>query len=61
MGRISCLFINCQITKPSGLEQNRDVSGYKMHESYSTNTNENDIALIYVINYLHFCIFRPFL
>lgn len=33
----------------SGLEQNRDVSGYLMHPDYNTNTNENDIALIYVI------------
>ena len=32
----------------SGLEQNRDVRSYKMHESYNSNTQENDIALIYV-------------
>lgn len=34
----------------SGLEQNRDVRSYKMHENYNSNTQENDIALIYVRN-----------
>jgi len=32
----------------SGLEQNRDVSSYKMHEQYNSNTQENDISLIYL-------------
>lgn len=32
----------------SGLEQNRNVSSYKMHEKYNALTYENDIALISV-------------
>lgn len=32
----------------SGLEQNRDVVRYLMHENYDGVTSENDIALIFV-------------
>nr|QJE50402.1 trypsin [Diaphanosoma celebensis] len=32
----------------SGLEQNRDVASYKMHESYSSSTFQNDISLIFL-------------
>ncbi len=32
----------------SGLEQNRDVVRYLMHENYDVVTSENDIALIFV-------------
>lgn len=36
------------LTEESGLEQNRGVTSYKMHEEYNTRTNDNDIALLYV-------------
>ncbi|XP_045025780.1 trypsin-1 isoform X1 [Daphnia magna] len=36
------------LSRVSGLEQNRDVSSYLMHPDYDTSTSSNDIALIYL-------------
>ncbi len=36
------------LTEVSGLEQNREVTGYFQHEQFVKATFENDIALLYV-------------
>lgn len=41
------------LSQDSGIEQNKNVVSYTMHENYNSRTYDNDISLIFVIHWLY--------